>query len=510
MKVLRFVSLEIGMPLAHICNLSLGQGIFPNQMKSAKIVPVHKSGDTQNCDNYRPIALLNTFSKILEKVAACRLVNHLEYHGIIDTHQFGFQRSRNTEQNLLQVVNFISNEINNGNFCVGVFLDLRKAFDTCSHEILLKKMSHYGINGTALEWFTSYLQDRTQKVEIEGNLSHSCHIDMSVIQGSILGPILFLIQINDLPRSSNLKTFLFADDSQGLMGGKNLANLMDTVNHELRKWAVWFMANKMAVNTAKTKYIIFHSKGRSLDLDGRELIFDSNPPNTPIDNTLISTLGRIHNNHPNIDSRSYKLLGILLDEHLSFNANTDYLLSKLSKSSFIINRSKNFLPKASLITLYYSLFHSHLTYCTTIASCTSKANVDKIFRAQKKVIRSITNSHYNAHTQELFARLGILPYTKLITQAQLHFMHSYHHHYSPPSFSNTWLLNSERAPELNLRNSEEYSLPRPNLSSFTKFPLYTFPKAWNEAGPCKFHRNKALFRNELKRELLNSLVSPEA
>jgi hypothetical protein len=101
MKVLRFVSLEI-------CNLSLG--IFPNQMKSAKIVPVHKSGDTQNCDNYRPIALLNTFSKILEKVAVCRLVNHLKYHGIIDTNQFGFQRSRNTEQNLLQVVNFISNE----------------------------------------------------------------------------------------------------------------------------------------------------------------------------------------------------------------------------------------------------------------------------------------------------------------------------------------------------------------------------------------------------------------
>jgi hypothetical protein len=128
---------------------------------------------------------------------------------------------------------------------------------------------------------------------------------------------------------------------------------MDTVNHELRKWAVWFMANKMAANTAKTKYIIFHSKGRSLDLNGRELIFNSNPPNTPTDNNLISTLGRIHNNHPNIDSRSYKLLGILLDEHLSFNANTDYLLSKLSKSSFIINRSKNFLPKSSLLSQYY-------------------------------------------------------------------------------------------------------------------------------------------------------------
>jgi Reverse transcriptase (RNA-dependent DNA polymerase) len=433
---------------------------------------------------------------------ANRLVAHLEYNRIIDANQFGFQRSRNTEQNLLQVVNFISNEINNGNYCVGVFLDLRKAFDTCSHEILLKKMSHYGINGHVLAWFTSYLNDRTQRVDIEGNLSHACHIDMSVIQGSILGPILFLIQINDLPGSSNLKTFLFADDTQGLKAGNNLSNLLDTVNHELKKWAVWFMANKMAVNTAKTKYIIFHSKGRSLNLEGKDIQFDCNPPGTPTDPSLISVLERIHNNHPSPDSRSYKLLGILLDENLSFNANTDYLLSKLSKSSYIINRSKNFLPKSSLLTLYYSLFHSHLSYCPSIASCTSNANIEKIARAQKKIIRSITNSPYNSHTDTLFTNLKILPYTKLILQSKLLFMHSYHYNYAPPAFTNTWTLNANRVPELNLRNSEDYTLPRPNLTFFTRFPLYTFPKAWNEAGPNKSHRNPILYKNLLKDELL--------
>jgi Reverse transcriptase (RNA-dependent DNA polymerase) len=159
--------------------------------------------------------LLNTFSKILEKVVSARLVSHLDYNRIIDVNQYGFQRFRNAEQNLLQVVNFISDVLNKGNFCVGVFLDLKKALDTVSHDILLKKMHHYGIRDTPLRWFSSYLAGRSQQVEIEGNLSHSCPINISILQGSILGPILFLIQINDLPRASNLKTMLFDDDTQG-------------------------------------------------------------------------------------------------------------------------------------------------------------------------------------------------------------------------------------------------------------------------------------------------------
>jgi Reverse transcriptase (RNA-dependent DNA polymerase) len=502
MKVLKMVALEIGTPLAHVFNLSLIQGYFPRAMKSGKVIPVHKAGDSQSCDNYRPIALLNTFSKILEKVVSARLVSHLEYNKIIDMNQYGFQRSRNTEQNLLQVVNFISDELNKGNFCVGVFLDLKKAFDTVSHDILLSKMHHYGIRGTPLSWFSSYLSGRSQQVEIEGNLSHPCPINISILQGSILGPILFLIQINDLPGASNLKTMLFADDTQGLKGGKNLSNLLDDVNHELRKWAVWFLANKMAVNTSKTKYIIFHSRGRIIDLNGKTLLFDNNPPNAPLNPALISPLERIHDYHPDPVSRSYKLLGILLDEHLSFNANTDLLLSKLSKASFIINRSKNFLPKSSLLTLYYSLFHSHLSYCPTIASCTSKANVERIFRAQKRVIRVITHSRMRDHTEGLFSELGILPYPKLVLQSKLHFMHSFHFSYAPPSFDNTWITNANHHPGVELRNGEDYYIPRPNLTLFTRLPLYSFPSAWNEAGPSKYHHNPILFKNLLKEELL--------
>jgi hypothetical protein len=194
-----------------------------------------------------------------------------------------------------------------------------------------------------------------------------------------------------------------------LKDGKNLSILLDDVNRELKKWAVWFLANKMAVNTSKIKFIIFHTRGKHLNLNGKTLFFDNNPPHLNPDPKLISPLERIHSNHPNPESRSYKLLGILLDEHLSLNANTDLLLSKLSKSTFIINRSKNFLPKSSLLTLYYSLFHSHLSYCPIIASSTCKTNINKIFLAQKRVIRIITHSKCNDHTDPLFTELGILP-----------------------------------------------------------------------------------------------------
>jgi hypothetical protein len=143
MKVLKLAALEIGLPLSHICNLSLSTGVFPSSMKAGKVIPVHKAGDKTLCDNYRPIAPLNILSTIFEKAVANRLVDHLDFNKIIDPNQCGFQRSRSTEHNLLQVVNYISNELNNDNYCVGVFLDLRKAFDTVSYDILLKKSAHY-------------------------------------------------------------------------------------------------------------------------------------------------------------------------------------------------------------------------------------------------------------------------------------------------------------------------------------------------------------------------------
>ena len=497
MKLMKYVALEISHPLAHIFSLSLDQGIFPQKLKTSRIIPLHKSGSTELCDNYRPISLLSSISKILEKIVSIKLVNHLDFNKLISPRQFGFQKNKNTEQNLLNVINFISNELNKGNFCIGIFLDLKKAFDLCNHEILFKKLKNKGVVGKELEWFKSYFSGRRQAVDINGKISYELELDMSVIQGSILGPTLFLIYVDDLPQSSILETFLFADDTQGLIAGKNLNELIDTVNLELSKWALWFRCNKMMVNTSKTKYIIFHTKGKKVNMNGKDIFFNQGQQD--------SILERIHSNHSDKSSRSYKLLGILLDEHLSFENHISLLKSKLSKALFFINRAKHFVPKKTLTTLYHSLFHSHLLYCPIIVSCANKSALDKITIMQKKAIRTITNSKASAHTDPLFSELKILQYNKIIYQSQMLFFHSIHYDYAPRIFANTWIKNSQRVHDhdYNLRNAEDYFVPHPKLAFFKKFPLYTLPKIWNEAGTLTFYNNRTTFKIALSDHLLN-------
>jgi hypothetical protein len=256
-----------------VFRISLETGVFPEKLKTSRVVPIFKSGDPQNCDNYRPITLVSTLSKILEKIVAIRLTNHLQLNNLIFENQFGFQRNMSTEHNLLKVVNFISSALNNGNHCIGIFLDLKKAFDVCSHDILLKKLLKYGLDGSHVKWFKSYLSNRIQKVDINGQLSDEKMLNISVLQGTILGPILFLIYINDLPFATKLCLFLFADDTSGLAEGKNLNDLILFVNAELKKLANW--CNKMAINISKTKYILFRTKGKKIS-NPPPVIFDNN------------------------------------------------------------------------------------------------------------------------------------------------------------------------------------------------------------------------------------------
>ena len=213
--------------------MSLSTGIFPSKLKTSRSVPIFKTGRADLCDNYRPISLLSTLSKILEKIVSIQLVNHLELNKLIYKHQYGFQRNKSTEHHLIHLSNFVSNAINENKYCIGVFLDLKKAIDVCSHSILIKKFKKLGISGTPLKWFKSYLSNRKQCVEVNGKTSNEKDISISVLQGSILGPILFLCYINDLPGSTLLYTLLFADDTACLASGNNLPELINFINTEL-------------------------------------------------------------------------------------------------------------------------------------------------------------------------------------------------------------------------------------------------------------------------------------
>jgi len=249
----------------------------------------------------------------------------------------------------MQVTNFITSALNDGMFCLGVFIDLRKAFDVCSHKILLKKLKSLGVHGIALKWFESYLSNRLQCVEINGILSDEKCFNISVIQGSILGTILFLCYINDFYKCTSLFTTLFADDGSCLAKNKNLHELIAYVNFELQKNANWFLSNKMAINTSKTKFILFRTQGKKVNDDICKIVFNNNEIGKIQDPLLIYPIERIHNQGA---VKVFKLLGVLLDEFLSFDAHLNFLCTKISKSLYIINRAKNFLPKDALLSLY--------------------------------------------------------------------------------------------------------------------------------------------------------------
>ena len=186
----------------------------PDALKISEVIPIHKGGSTEEINNYRPISLLSIFDRIIEKLTHARMYEFLQEHNILCQNQVGFRKNNSTTSALIEITEKIKETIDNKKYGCGIFMDLCKAFDTVNHDILLKKLEHYGIRGNALEWFRSYLTNRKQYVSLNGECSESKHITCGVPQGSCLGPLLFLIYINDLSNISEvLHFYLFADDT---------------------------------------------------------------------------------------------------------------------------------------------------------------------------------------------------------------------------------------------------------------------------------------------------------
>ena len=212
--LLKYIIHEIIVPLEHIFNLSLVQGVVPDLMKIAKVVPIFKKGDPLYACNYRPISLLSSISKVLEKNIYDRTLAFLVSNNILSNSQFGFRQKHSTVHAMLNFINHVASAIDDHCHTLGIFLDLSKAFDTIDYDILLHKLSHYGIRGKALEWFGSYLRGRKQFVSIDGVNSSFQELFYGVPQGSLLGPLLFILYMNDFQNSSKILSFiLFADDS---------------------------------------------------------------------------------------------------------------------------------------------------------------------------------------------------------------------------------------------------------------------------------------------------------
>ena len=373
-------------PLIVIINICLKKGYFPNQLKLAKIIPIFKKGDKSDPNNYRPISILPFISKILEKCIHTRLISFLDCSNILSPNQFGFRPGISTSDALLKFMEFQYEALNMKRYSCNIFVDFRKAFDTVNHTILLRKLEAYGIRGPAFHLFENYLKNRRQYVSIENFSSDEITINQGIPQGSILGPLLFLVYVNELPKVSKyFKTILFADDTTFSVQANSIQSLFATSNIELGKFYNWSCANRLSINTEKTYFNIISNRRIPQIL-----------PSLILNNRELTRLNII------------TFLGVKIDEKLKFTAHISHICSKVSRSIGVLNNLKTILPKQVLRTLYYAFIYPYFSYCNIIWASTFHTHLKPIVSLQKKAIRIVNNSNFLAHTLELFYYSKIL------------------------------------------------------------------------------------------------------
>ena len=389
--------------LTELYNISLKQGTFPDTLKTAVIVPIFKKGDPQDIVNYRPISLLPTVSKILESCVKDKILNYLNHIKYFSWQQFGFMKKKSTDMALFQHIRDIVEGIEMNNVTVGLYLDLAKAFDTVHHERLIAKLSAIGFQDKILSWFKTYLENRTHMVKINEDLSDSLTLNYGVPQGSVLGPILFNIYINDmfqLPLRG--KIIGYADDTSVLYSEKNYNDIIEAFNHDRELLLPWFKENMLHLNVEKCQYVIYAYKTPAWQNEFR----------------LYFKEGKKENEISRVEKMKY--LGLWLDSKLTWKEHSIYLQERLRKLNYLFYHFRNYFNEKHLKTLYRALYESTMTYGIIHwgASCHTKA----IKVLQNRVCRTILNLHKRTSESEIYEKMNVLELKKLYKKRLLIFV----------------------------------------------------------------------------------------
>lgn len=397
-EILKYSVSALTEPISFIINKCIEQGKVPSHFKNAKIIPIYKKGEKTDMSNYRPISLISSVSKIFEKIVKHRVMKYLNKYKIISKFQYGFQEKLSTQDAVAELTSNIYQALDDRKSCLGVFIDLAKAFDSVCHQLLLEKLEHIGMRGNTIKLFKSYLENRKQYVDINGCLSSEKTVISGVPQGTVLGPILFLIYLNDLLKLDTTGTLIsFADDTVVLFTANSWDEVKQKAEKGMKLINKWFNENRVTMNVQKTKIIPFTSYEKYL----------------PTYNTIII-------NSTDVEySKSVKYLGIYIDSFLRWNIHVDHLKQKLRTLIYKFYQFRNILKLNSLKLLYFALVESHLRYCIIGWGGVNKNLTQQLGRVQKRILKIIYKKSINFPSQLLFSELKVLDIRQLFAKSTL-------------------------------------------------------------------------------------------
>ncbi|KAK9884015.1 hypothetical protein WA026_004950 [Henosepilachna vigintioctopunctata] len=355
-------------PLTDILNSCIQQGIFPDKMKIAKVCPI-LNGSTKDKNNYRSISIAPTFSKVLEMIMADQLVSYMDKSNYFCEEQFGFRKGRRTADGIESFYNFIVDSLEERYWTSVEFCDLSKAFDCMCHHICTEKLKYYGVRGVALSLFTSYLTDRRQMVKCGPVSSSVLNVEQGIPQGSILGSLLFIIYMNDLPKNLACHMVLYADDTCFALKDKQEKKLEIRYQQTMQTSGSWFRANKLLLNESNCK-------------------------------TMTFTTSRM------LPSNEVKFLGVILDNRLTWRNHCHKLNESLQSSICAIRRVRKIISIEAAKTVYYGLFHSRMLYALELWGVT--CHVKEILTSQKEALRAIEAVNSLCHCKPIFKKHRVL------------------------------------------------------------------------------------------------------
>ena len=475
-------------PLAYIYNMSLMNGIVPEQLKLAKVIPVFKKGETDITSNYRPISLLSIFNKVLEKLVYKRLYNFLLKHNVLYKYQFGFRKNHSTSMALLEVIDNCYKNLDEDKKTVGIYFDLQKAFDTVDHNILLFKLNNYGIRGIMHNWLTSYLKNRQQFTVINGISSSLEYVSCGVPQGSSLGPLLFLLYINDISNAvPGEKLRLFADDTNLFISSNSYSDLEILANDYLSRMQLWFVSNKLSLNYDKTCYTIFSRSAKSTE------------------NVLLNiSINGISINRVN----SCKYLGIFIDESLNWCEHINSVYKKILKFVGIFYKLRNVLPSFCLSMLYNAFVSPHILYGIEVYANTTKTALDKLCKLNNKLLRILLNKPLLTPINELYRAMAVLPIPQLHEMQLLVFTHKclYASTTLPDIFDKYFVTNTSIHSH-NTKHQNDLHTPALNFKSGSRRTAYRSSLLWNNLPDnIKLISSLPLFKKHLKCFILDIIL----